>query len=223
VDLENMKPAFGLFLLLAASLTAAEVSGPSTGYMRPVSGVAVWITLTLQERGQEVSGSIAFGPDARPAPIDKVWLRGDKLTFDAPDGVNRVVAFQLTVADGYLGGEATVEGQTLKVNLAPAYRPEPRQTSPMLGPRLIHKVEPEYTEEARNARLQGTVWLKVEITPEGKATNIKVLHALGMGLDEKAVECVTKWRFKPGMKDGQPVTVEAQTEVNFRLLEKPTR
>src|ERR1035441_9265607 len=91
------------------------------------------------------------------------------------------------------------------------------------APALIHKVEPEYSEEARKSKLEGTVLLKVEITPEGKATNIKVLHALGMGLDEKAVECVTKWRFKPGMKDGEPVTLDAQIEVNFRLLEKPTR
>lgn len=51
----------------------------------------------------------------------------------------------------------------------------------------------------------------------GNAINLKVPHSLGLGLDEKAMECVAKWRFKPGMKDGQPVTVQAQIEVNFRL------
>ena len=212
-----MRSAPVLLLLLAASLTAAEVDGPWIGYMRPVSGLAVSITLTLQERGQEVSGSIAFGPDARAVPIEKVQLRGDKLTFRAPDRDDHVVVFQLTIADRFLGGEATVEGQTFKVNLSPASRLDPLHTSPSLAPTLIHKVEPEYTEEARKARLEGTVVLRVEITPEGKATNIKVLQALGMGLDEKAVECVAKWRFKPGVKDGQPVTVKAQIEVNFRL------
>ncbi len=54
--------------------------------------------------------------------------------------------------------------------------------------------------------------------PSGKATNIRVLHSLGLGLDEKAMDAVKQWKFKPGMKDGKPVTVQASIEVNFRLL-----
>jgi TonB family protein len=84
-------------------------------------------------------------------------------------------------------------------------------------PVLIDKTEPEYTEEARHAKYQGTVLLRVEIDPTGMATNIKVQRGLGLGLDQKAVEAVRKWRFKPGTKDGNPVTVEATIEVNFRL------
>jgi len=68
------------------------------------------------------------------------------------------------------------------------------------------------------AKYQGTVTLYVEITPDGRATNIKVLNSLGLGLDEKAIEAVSQWVFKPGLKDGQPVTVQATIEVNFRLL-----
>ena len=61
--------------------------------------------------------------------------------------------------------------------------------------------------------------LYVEISPEGRATHIHVVRRLGMGLDQKAVEAVKRWHFKPGtMKDGKPVTVEATIEVNFRLL-----
>jgi TonB family protein len=85
------------------------------------------------------------------------------------------------------------------------------------APALIYKTEPEYTEEARQAKYQGTVLLYVEIEPTGMATNIKVQRSLGLGLDQKAVEAVQKWRFKPGMKDGNPVTVQATIEVNFRL------
>ena len=85
------------------------------------------------------------------------------------------------------------------------------------APTLVRKVDPEYTAEARSAKYQGTVTLYTEIDPNGKATNIKVLHSLGLGLDEKAIEAVTKWEFKPGMKDGKPVTVMATIEVNFRL------
>ncbi len=86
------------------------------------------------------------------------------------------------------------------------------------APALLAKVEPEYSEEARKAKYQGTVLLYVQVSPEGKAVNMRVLHSLGLGLDEKAMEAVKKWRFKPGTKDGKPVTVEAQIEVNFRLL-----
>jgi periplasmic protein TonB len=86
------------------------------------------------------------------------------------------------------------------------------------APALIYKVEPEYSEEARKAKYQGTVLLYVQVDPSGKATNIRVLHSLGLGLDEKAMEAVKKWKFRPGQRDGKPVTVEAQIEVNFRLL-----
>jgi TonB family protein len=86
------------------------------------------------------------------------------------------------------------------------------------APQLVSKIEPEYSEEARKAKYQGTVTLYIQVDPSGKAVNMRVLHSLGLGLDEKAMEAVKKWKFKPGTKDGKAVTVEAQIEVNFRLL-----
>lgn len=86
------------------------------------------------------------------------------------------------------------------------------------APTLLQKIEPEYSEEARKAKYQGVVVLAVVVTPDGRANNIRVQRSLGLGLDEKAVEAVRKWRFRPGMKDGQPVAVAATIEVNFRLL-----
>ena len=86
------------------------------------------------------------------------------------------------------------------------------------APSLIYKVEPEYSEEARKAKYQGTVLLYVEVEPSGRAANMRVEHSLGLGLDEKAMEAVKKWRFRPGYKDGKPVTVVALVEVSFRLL-----
>ncbi len=86
------------------------------------------------------------------------------------------------------------------------------------APVLLVKKEPEYSEEARKAKHQGTVVLYIQVDPSGKATHIKVVRSLGLGLDEKAMEAVSQWKFKPGYKDGKPVTVEAQVEVNFRLL-----
>jgi TonB family protein len=86
------------------------------------------------------------------------------------------------------------------------------------APTLQHKVEPEYSEEARKAKFQGTVVLYIEVDTTGKATNIHVIRSLGLGLDEKAIEAVKKWTFIPGKKNGVPVTVQATVEVNFRLL-----
>ena len=86
------------------------------------------------------------------------------------------------------------------------------------APVLVYKKEPEYSEEARKAKYQGTVTLYVVVDPSGKATDIRVLHSLGLGLDEKAIEAVKQWKFRPGMKDGKPVAVAASIEVNFRLL-----
>jgi TonB family protein len=86
------------------------------------------------------------------------------------------------------------------------------------APSVLYKVEPEYSEEARKAKYQGTVVLYVEVDANGRPTNLKVVHSLGLGLDEKAIEAVEKWKFRPGYKDGKAVTVAAQIEVNFRLL-----
>jgi TonB family protein len=85
-------------------------------------------------------------------------------------------------------------------------------------PALIRKVEPQYTEEARQRKIEGGVKLQVEVTPDGYADNIRVVQGLDPGLDEKAIESVEQWRFKPGMKDGEPVSVYATIEINFHLL-----
>lgn len=86
------------------------------------------------------------------------------------------------------------------------------------APTLLYKIDPEYTEKARRAKIQGTVLLYAEINKKGKAQNIEIIRGLGLGLDEKSIEAVKKWRFKPGMKDGKPVIVAVTIEINFVLL-----
>lgn len=71
------------------------------------------------------------------------------------------------------------------------------------APRVIYDPDPEYSEEARQAKYQGTVVLWVVIGADGRAREVQVQRALGMGLDQKAVEAVRSWRFQPAMKDGQ--------------------
>jgi TonB family protein len=85
-------------------------------------------------------------------------------------------------------------------------------------PVLIFKMEAEYPEEARKAKYQGTVLLDVEVDDSGQVVNLRVARSLGLGLDQKAIDAVKRWRFRPAMKDGRPIGVEIQVEVNFRLL-----
>jgi TonB family protein len=86
------------------------------------------------------------------------------------------------------------------------------------APSVLTKVDPEYSEEARKAKYSGSVMLSIVVNTDGKAEQIQVVKSLGMGLDEKAIEAVQKWRFLPGKNKGVPVKVKAQIEVNFRLL-----
>jgi TonB family protein len=85
-------------------------------------------------------------------------------------------------------------------------------------PALISKTEPEYSEEARKARLQGTVELRIVVDTQGLAKDITVNHSLGLGLDDRAIEAVKKWKFRPGKVNGKPTAVVALVDVNFRLL-----
>lgn len=85
-------------------------------------------------------------------------------------------------------------------------------------PSILKKVEPEYSEEARKAKWQGTVTLSVIVDETGHARDLKVMQSLGLGLDEKAMQAVEKWLFKPGMKDGKAVAVFATVQVTFHLL-----
>lgn len=85
------------------------------------------------------------------------------------------------------------------------------------APRVTKRVEAQYTPEARDRKIQGTVILYIEITEEAKPENIRVVKPLGAGLDEAAIAAVNQWRFLSGEKDGKPVRVGVHVEVAFRL------
>ena len=86
------------------------------------------------------------------------------------------------------------------------------------APVLIHKTEPEYSDEARRAKLQGMVVLWIDIDIHGVPQNITVQQGLGLGLDERALETVKQWRFLPAMRNGKAIPSRALVEVTFRLL-----
>ena len=84
-------------------------------------------------------------------------------------------------------------------------------------PVVIWQVQPEYSEEARKARYEGVVRLDAIIHKDGSIQILRVLRSLGFGLDEKAIEALEQWKFRPGMRGGEPVAVSMNIEVTFNL------
>ncbi len=85
-------------------------------------------------------------------------------------------------------------------------------------PVAIYDPEPQYSERAREAKYQGTDVLSIIVTADGSVTDVQVVRPLGLGLDEEAVKTVRTWKFKPAMRNGQPVAVRVDIEVTFRLF-----
>src|ERR1700680_2910794 len=85
------------------------------------------------------------------------------------------------------------------------------------APQAISSPDPDYTEEARRAKKQGTCVLWLIVDAAGRPRDIKVVRGLGLGLDAKALEAVRQWRFQPALKDGKPVDVQISVEVEFHL------
>jgi TonB family protein len=84
-------------------------------------------------------------------------------------------------------------------------------------PKVISQKEPEFSEPARSAKYQGVVVLSIVVDKTGQVRNIRIWKPLGFGLDQKAVETVSKWQFNPGAKDGEPVALQLAVEVDFHL------
>jgi TonB family protein len=86
------------------------------------------------------------------------------------------------------------------------------------APVLIYSVKPGFTQQARNAKIAGNVLVNLVVDQNGIPTNVRVVRGIGHGLDEKAIEAVSKYRFKPSMEHGQPVPVEINVELNFQIF-----
>ena len=125
--------------------------------------------------------------------------------------------------DGGVGaGQGTGLGQGAGAGIGPGsgggtgggpYRPG----SGIEPPALLHEVKAEYTEEARRRGLEGEVVLEIVILRDGSVGDVRVLRRLGLGLDERAIQAIRGWRFRPARRMGTPVDVLVEVEVDFRL------
>jgi TonB family protein len=152
--------------------------------------------------------------DFRVSEIDLAQL-GDPLGRDGPLSNGR--GTRGGIGDGDQGGVGN--------NRGPGYGSEDgggisamSATGRVSAPTVLYKVEPEFSEEARKAKYQGIVVLTIEVGEDGKPRRLRVVRGLGLGLDEKAIEAVSRWKFRPALRSGRAVPAAATVEVNFRLL-----
>lgn len=103
------------------------------------------------------------------------------------------------------------------LNVPPASVPVPLPPGTTRPPHLLHKVEPIFPEEARQAKIEGTVVLKVTISSDGTVRDASIVSGPLMLL-QAAIDAVNQWQFEPARTNGQPVDAQAQIEVNFRLI-----
>lgn len=89
----------------------------------------------------------------------------------------------------------------------------------MTLPVVLKELKPDYTREAMQKKIQGSVFLSIVINEKGDVSEVKVDRSLDAeyGLDQRAVDAARQWKFKPGMKDGQPVAVRVTLELTFKL------
>jgi TonB family protein len=210
---------------------SAPTSAPVTGVFSPGQGGQRQPTESLGEK--TIEGLLCEGTrDTTIWPIGS--MRNDR-PISAISEVWKSAELQLVVLNEYRQPQTGERTQKL-VNISRAEPPADLFQPPadytleadstddaysiggaVSAPQLISKAEPEYSEQARQARYSGSVLLSIVVDINGMPRDIKVTRPLGLGLDEKAIEAVMKWRFRPGLKNGVPVPVRAHVEVSFRM------
>lgn len=135
-----------------------------------------------------------------PEPVRELEVDLPDLDYDLPLG-----ELNLEIPEGPPGPPGPSLGDVLQVG------------GDVQAPVKLHAPRPGYTEEARQARIQGVVMLQVIVDTEGNVIDPKILKGLPMGLDQQAVETVRQWKFKPALRNGEPVPVYYNLTINFSL------
>jgi TonB family protein len=137
--------------------------------------------------------------------VETITYKSYERDTDLPDDL-----FQFQVPTGYFEDDGPQPDLIVEKGVY-------RLSMQVSAPTLISKIEAAYTAEALRAGVSGIVLVSFQVSPDGRPDKVEVIRGLGHGLDEKAVEAVRQWRFRPGAIDGVPVTVGAlKVAVSFR-------
>ncbi len=163
-----------------------------------------------------------------PKPIPQANIPAVTAVAELPGAITSVPQPTLTQGSGTGGGGGTGTGTGVGPGTGSGYGDGIgggtgggvyREGNGVTSPTIIKEVKPNYTGEAMNARIQGIVTLEAIVLADGSVGDVKVTRSLDQrfGLDKEAIKTVKQWRFRPGMRLGQPVAVLIQIEMSFTL------
>jgi len=168
----------------------------------------LWLVVDAKGMPRDITVKQSLGRGLDEKAIEAV--RGWRFTPGMKDGVPVAVQINVAVSFHIAAANSKTEETADKIYVA---------GHGVTPPRAIYSPDPEFSEEARHAGHRGTCVLWLIVDNKGTPRDIMVKRSLGMGLDEKAVETVRQWKFKPAMKDGVPVAVQVSIEISFRLYD----
>jgi TonB family protein len=205
-------------LLMLKGKRVINVFDDDTGkFVNLTSGTSVQVELELDPAWQDAAPVLAllgkvipssFGPLSSSVPAYwQCWLSG-RTTRDKKSGNWQC---SLPNAEPYKAGEA--EAARTEADACKALK----VGGSVKPPKVLSKADPTFTDAARFLHLQGRTVLKIIVDEHGEPRVTGIVRPLGAGLDDQAVECVRHWRFAPATRDGEPVPVEVDVEVSYRL------
>jgi TonB family protein len=229
-----MKPALSLLqcVFLSACLSGAQQanSGSTAASVSPGDPIhVVDAKYPKKARKEKIEGPVTLHLIvATDGAVKEVSvLKGDPELIGAATDAVRKWRFQPFVRDGKsvdgerdvtirfaLAKDSSAAASACDSSIGPVYKVGDNGVSP---PKLVTYRDPEYSEAARQNRLQGVVTLSLVVGPGGQTCDVRITRSLDRELDEKAIEAVRTWRFKPAVKDGQPVAATLNVETQFHL------
>jgi len=129
---------------------------------------------------------------------------------EPPDSVSAAIGEILQTPEQYLAAHG------VEFKLPPGSEDEPA-TKPVIQPKILFQVIPEYTEAARKSKYRGTVITSFVVGTDGRIHRPRTVKGAGMGLDENVLKVLTLWRFEPARQNDRPVAAESTVENTFNL------
>jgi len=213
--------------LLSATLESTLKVGKRRGSweLKPRNGAATASGGFIHQLlpGEELEGRIIFGDLRDGVKPVTLTIESQRQTCDANEGSeSSPLTFAIRDSAGRVKISLLTNNRAVQSASAIGSSPEPQQepTKPRVlisAPKALYAPDAEYTQVARQAKLSGSVKLRVLVGKDGVVYDAVFLRRLGMGLDEKAIAAVRQWRFTPAMADGKPVDLWINVDIDFRL------